>query len=57
MIREMAKYSSEADYKSNKSKVMINKKEIKTDEYHVINGDCVEESKRLNDNSADFSCF
>ena len=57
MIREMAKYSSEADYKSNKSKVMINKKEIKTDEYHIINGDCVEESKRLNDNSADLVVF
>jgi DNA modification methylase len=57
MIREMAKYSSEADYKSNKSKVMINKKEIKTDEYYIINGDCVEESKRLNDNSADLVVF
>jgi hypothetical protein len=36
MIKEMAKYSSEADYKAAKSKVMIKNKEIKTDEYHII---------------------
>ena len=57
MITEMAKYSSEADYKSNKSKVMINKKEIKTENYHLLNGDCVQESKKINDNSADLVVF
>jgi DNA modification methylase len=57
MIQEMSKYSSEADYKSAKSKVMINKKEIKTDNYHLLNGDCVQESKKLQDNSADLVVF
>lgn len=57
MIREMSKYSSEADYKSNKSKVMINNKEIKTENYHLLNGDCVQESKKIADNSADVIVF
>ena len=57
MIKEMAKYSSEADYKSNKSKIMITKKEIKTDQYHLFNGDCVQESKKINENAADLIIF
>jgi DNA modification methylase len=57
MIQEMAKYSSETDYKTAKSKVNIMKKEIKTNQYHVINGDCVRESKKLDDNSADLVVF
>lgn len=57
MIREMAKYSSETNYKLNKSNVMINKKEIKTDDYHIINGDCVQETANLADNSADLVVF
>lgn len=57
MISEMAKYSAESNYKSNKSKVMIDKKEIKTDDYHLLNGDCVQESKKLSDNVADIVVF
>ena len=57
MIREMSKYSSETDYKSNISKVMINNKEIKTENYHLLNGDCVQESKKIADNSADIIVF
>ena len=57
MIQEMAKYSSEADYKSAKSKVKIMKKEIKTENYHLINGDCVQETKKLPDNCADIVIF
>ena len=57
MIQEMAKYSSEADYKSSKSKVNIMKKEIKTEDYHLLNGDCVQESKKIADNSADLVVF
>jgi len=45
------------DNKSAKSKENIVKKEIKTDDYHVINGDCVQESKKLEDNSADLVVF
>lgn len=57
MIQEMAKYSSETNYKSAKSKVKIMNKEVKTNDYHVINGDCVQESKKLADNSADLVIF
>jgi DNA modification methylase len=57
MIQEMAKYSSETDYKTAKSKVNIMKKEIKTNDYHILNGDCVEESKKLKDKSADLVVF
>lgn len=57
MIQEMSKYSSEADYKSAKSKVNIMNKEIKTENYHLINGDCVQESKKIADNAADIIVF
>jgi hypothetical protein len=57
MIHEMAKYSSQANYRANKSKVMINNKEIKTDKYHIINGDCVQETSKLPDNCADIVVF
>lgn len=57
MIQEMAKYSSEANYKTAKSKVMINNKEIKTEKYHLLNGDCVQESKKIADNAADLVVF
>lgn len=57
MIQEMSKYSSEADYKSNKTKIMINNKEIKTEKYHLLNGDCVQEAKKISDNAADLIVF
>ena len=57
MITEMAKYSAETNYKSNKSNVMIPHNEIKTQDYHIINGDCVTESKKLKDNSAHLCVF
>lgn len=56
-IHEMAKYSSEANYKTSKSKVTIMNKEIKTDQYHLINGDCVQETKNIEDNAADIVVF
>jgi len=57
MIKEMSNYSAISDYKLNKSNVMINKKEIKTENYHIINGDCVQETKYLHDNEADLIIF
>mgnify|MGYP003631207814 FL=1 len=57
MIKQMAKYSADADYKLNKSNVMVNNKEIKTDKYHIINGDCVQEVAKLDDNVADLVVF
>jgi len=56
-IKEMAKYSSESNYKTAKSKVKIMNKEIKTENYHLINGDCVQETKNLPDNCADIVVF
>lgn len=57
MISEMSKYSAETNYKTNKSNVMITKKEVKTENYHILNGDCVQESKKLDNNSADLIVF
>jgi len=57
MIKQMAKYSADADYKLNKSNVMVKNKEIKTDKYHIINGDCVQEVAKLDDNVADLVVF
>jgi len=56
-ISEMAKYSAETNYKTAKSKVKIMNKEIKTENYHLINGDCVQETKKLPDNCADIIVF
>ncbi len=57
MIKQMAKYSADADYKLNKSSVMIKNKEIKKDNYHIINGDCVQEVAKLKKNVADLVVF
>lgn len=57
MIKEMANYSAITDYKLNKSNVMIKNKEIKTNNYHLINGDCVKESKKIETNKADLIIF
>jgi len=57
MIKEMSNYSANTDYKLNKSNVIVKNKEIKTENYHCINGDCVQESKRLKDNCADLVLF
>ena len=57
MIKEMAKYSSDTNYTINNNKIMIDNKEIKTDNYHLINGDCVQETAKLKDNSADLVVF
>jgi DNA modification methylase len=57
MIQEMSKYSSNTDYKTNNSKFKPMNKEYKTNDYHVINGDCVTETKKIKDNAADLVVF
>jgi DNA modification methylase len=57
MIAQMSKYSSQTNYKLNKTKIMINNKEIKTENYHLLNGDCVQESKKIKTNSIDLCVF
>jgi DNA modification methylase len=56
MIREMSKYSADNNYKKH-SGAVVNNKEIKTNNYHVINGDCVSEIKKINDGEADLIIF
>ena len=56
-IKEMSRYSAESNYKTAKSKVNIMNKEIKTNDYHLINGDCVQETAKLPDNCADIVVF
>ena len=57
MIHEMSQYSANADYKLNKSNVTIKQNEMKTENYHVINGDCVQETKKLENDSVDLVAF
>jgi len=57
MIKEMSNYSAKTDYKLNKSRFTVDSKVVKTDKYHVINGDCVKESKKLDTDSADLVVF
>ena len=56
-IRQMSKYSAETDYKLNKSKFKVKNKEVKTEDYHLINGDCVQETSKLQENEADLIVF
>jgi len=57
MMSEMAKYSAEADYTTATSKAVVKSKEVITENYHLINGDCVEKSKALDANAADLCVF
>jgi DNA modification methylase len=56
-IGQMAKYSADNDYKKAKSKVNILNKEVKTEKYHLINGDCVTETSKLPNDCADIVVF
>ena len=56
MIKEMSKYSSNADYKAS-NPAIVKSKEVITDDYHIINGDCVEEIKKLPTDCADIVIF
>lgn len=58
MISEMSKYSADTNYsnKQNKS-VMIDQKEYKNEQYHIMCGDCVQDTKKIETNAADLVCF
>lgn len=56
MIGQMARYSADSDYRNNKN-MKAETKESKTENYHLINGDCVQETKKLEDNCADLIVF
>jgi DNA modification methylase len=57
MISEMSKFSSMADYTLNSKKITVVENEIKTENYHLIKGDCVEETKKLETDSVDMVVF
>jgi len=56
MIKEMSMYSADTDYKANKNAEVVSK-EVKTDDYRLLNGDCVQEIKKVADNEADLVIF
>ena len=57
MIKNMALYSSKTNYKLSKSNFKVKNKEEVSEFYKVINGDCVQETKKLENNSADLVVF
>ena len=57
-IAQMSKYSADTDYKvAGKRNAVVDQDEVKTDEYHLICGDCVERSKTIPNNAADVIVF
>jgi len=56
MIKEMSLYSSNTNYKINKQQ-NVKSKMIETEDYKLINGDCVKEIKLINNNSVDLFIF
>lgn len=57
MIKNMSLYSANDSFKLGKSNFMVNSKEIKTENYHLLNGDCVQEIQKIEDNKADIVVF
>jgi len=58
MITEMSNYSSQANYTSlYKYKAKVDSTTVKDDSYLLMNGDCVERIKEIEDNKADLIVF
>lgn len=57
MHKEMSKYSANTDYRRNESNFTIKHKEVKNDNYWIMNGDCVEMAKNIPDNELDLVVF
>jgi DNA modification methylase len=56
MIENMAKYSAQTNYSITKNQA-VKKKEIKTEDYWLMNGDCVQEIKKISDESVHLTIF
>ena len=56
-IAQMAKYTANNDYKKLIDIEEVKNKEVKTENYWLINGDCVEEIKKIQSESVDYSFF
>ena len=58
MIEEMSKYSSQADYTNfDKYSAIVKEKTVIKEKYKLLNGDCVERIKELNNEEADLVVF
>jgi DNA modification methylase len=57
MISEMAKYSANTDYKKNESAINKNFREFKSENFWLMEGDCVDRTKEIEDESVDYSFF
>ena len=57
MIRNMSLYSAQEDFKLATSSFSVDSKDIQTDKYRLLNGDCVEQIKKVKDNEADIVVF
>tara|TARA_R110002012_G_scaffold241693_2_gene415978 strand:+ start:869 stop:3085 length:2217 start_codon:yes stop_codon:yes gene_type:complete len=57
MIKEMAKYSAETEYMKESKELTQEQEEVKNDSVWLMNGDCVEKLKKIEDNSIDYSFF
>lgn len=56
MIHHMSKYSADTDYTINKNQIATSK-EIKKEDYWIMNGDCVKEIKNIDNNSVGLTIF
>ena len=56
MISSMTKYSNIEDFALNKNQV-VDEKEIKTEDYWIMNGDCIQEIKKVEDDSVHLTVF
>ena len=57
MIQEMSKYSAETEYMIESKKETDKKEDIKTLDFWLMNGDCVQKLKSIENNSVDYSFF
>ncbi len=56
MISSMTKYSNIEDFALNKNQE-VDEKEIKTEDYWIMNGDCIQEIKKVEDDSVHLTVF
>lgn len=56
-ISQMAKYSANTNYKQNIESIDNSQSEVKTDNFWIMQGDCIEMSKKIESESVDYSFF
>jgi DNA modification methylase len=56
-IKQMARYTADNNYKENIDIEEVKEKQVKNNDFWIINGDCVEEIKNIKTESVDYSFF